>query len=63
MKGWKEKTPADLGNVSRGKSGHRPGNAPEFYEGKYPLIQTGDIEAAGFYLTEYNQTYSELGLA
>ncbi len=63
MKGWEEKTLADLGYVSRGKSRHRPRNAPELYGGKYPLIQTGDIEAAGFYLTEYNQTYSELGLA
>jgi type I restriction enzyme, S subunit len=60
---WKDKTLKQLGEVSRGKSRHRPRNAPELYGGKYPLIQTGDIEAANFYLTEYKQTYSELGLS
>lgn len=33
------------------------------YDGEYPFFQTGDIKAANFYLTEYSQTYNELGLA
>ncbi|HMQ13587.1 MAG TPA: restriction endonuclease subunit S [Candidatus Competibacter phosphatis] len=33
------------------------------YGGPYPFIQTGDISNADHWLTEYTQTYSELGLA
>ena len=51
-----------LGELSRGKSKHRPRNAPELLGGPYPLVQTGDIANAGIYLKEYTQTYSELGL-
>lgn len=53
----------DLGYVNRGRSKHRPRNAPELYGGPYPFVQTADIKHADFYLTEYEQTYSELGLA
>jgi len=52
-----------LGFVGRGKSRHRPRNASHLYGGPYPFFQTGDIKAAGFHLTEYEQTYSEDGLA
>lgn len=51
-----------MGTLARGKSKHRPRNAPELLGGQYPLIQTGDIANAGLYLRKYNQTYSELGL-
>lgn len=47
----------------RGKSRHRPRNEPGLYGGPYPFIQTGDISRADHWLTEYTQTYSELGLA
>lgn len=47
----------------RGKSKHRPRNEPRLYGGPYPFIQTGDISNADHWLTEYTQTYSELGLA
>ena len=53
----------ELGYVSRGKSRHRPRNDPILYGGRYPFFQTGDIKAANFYLREYSQTYSEVGLA
>jgi type I restriction enzyme S subunit len=50
--------------VKRGKSKHRPRNAPELYGGDYPFIQTGDIRNAnGGYIKRYSQTYSEIGLA
>ena len=62
--GWKEKT---LDQVSitfgRGKSKHRPRNEKTLYGGKYPFIQTGDIRNSNHYITEYSQTYSEIGLA
>lgn len=53
----------EVGSVNRGKSKHRPRNAPELYGGSYPFIQTGDVKHANFYITEYAQTYSEKGLA
>ncbi len=54
-----------LGLLERGKSKHRPRNAPELRggpNGPYPLIQTGDIANAGTYLATYEDTYTELGL-
>jgi len=53
----------EVGSVNRGKSKHRPRNAPELYGGPYPFVQTGDVKAANFFITDYGQTYSELGLA
>ena len=52
----------DMGTLARGKSKHRPRNAPELLNGPYPLIQTGDVANSGLYLKTYNQTYSEMGL-
>ncbi len=53
----------DVGYMNRGKSRHRPRNAPHLYDGPYPFIQTGDIAQAGGRITEHRQTYSEAGLA
>lgn len=62
--GWKDKTLEQISTTfGRGKSRHRPRNEPKLYGGKYPFIQTGDIRNAGHFITEYSQTYSELGLA
>ena len=52
-----------LGTVSRGRSRHRPRDADFLYGGPYPLVQTGDVKRAGLYLRDYEQTYSEAGLA
>ena len=61
-KGWDKIKLKDAGTLERGKSKHRPRNAPELLGGIYPLIQTGDIANSGMYLSEYTQTYSEIGL-
>ncbi len=53
---------SDLGSLDRGRSQHRPRNAPELLGGPYPLIQTGEVAAANLYINEYHSTYSELGL-
>ena len=53
---------SELGSLDRGRSQHRPRNAPELLGGPYPLIQTGEVAAANLYITEYHSTYSELGL-
>ena len=60
---WEYKTLDQLGEVSRGRSKHRPRNAPSLFGGEYPFIQTADVKAANFYITEYDTTYNEKGLA
>lgn len=62
--GWEEKTLEQVSKIfGRGKSRHRPRNYEKLYGGIYPFIQTGDIRNCNHYITEYSQTYSELGLA
>lgn len=53
----------DLGDINRGKSKHRPRNDARLFGGKYPFIQTGDVKKANLYITEFDTTYSEFGLA
>jgi type I restriction enzyme S subunit len=63
-KDWQLKTLSEVSTTfGRGKSKHRPRNAPYLYGGKYPFIQTGDIRNADHVISEYSQTYSEAGLA
>lgn len=61
-KTWKKKKLSEMGIIARGKSKHRPRNAPELLGGNYPLIQTGDVANSGIFIKEYKSTYSELGL-
>jgi type I restriction enzyme S subunit len=62
--GWEEKALEQISKIfGRGKSRHRPRNYEKLYGGDYPFIQTGDIRNCNHYITEYSQTYSELGLA
>lgn len=61
-KGWEIENLSDIGKIGRGKSKHRPRNAPELLGGDYPLIQTGDVANSGLYINNYNSTYSEIGL-
>lgn len=51
-----------LGQLSRGRSRHRPRDAAHLYDGPYPFIQTGEVKHAVLYITDYQQTYSEAGL-
>lgn len=55
-----------LGEVAlefgRGKSRHRPRNAPHLYGGNIPFIQTGDIRNSAHVIENYSQTYSDFGL-
>lgn len=62
-KGWELVPLGKLGRLERGRSVHRPRNAPELLGGQYPLIQTGDVASAlGGRISKFRQTYSELGL-
>jgi type I restriction enzyme S subunit len=61
---WEKKTLAQISKTfGRGKSKHRPRNWEGLYGGKYPFIQTGDIRNCNHFITEYTQTYNEVGLA
>lgn len=61
---WEKKTLSQISKTfGRGKSKHRPRNWEGLYGGKYPFIQTGDIRNCNHYITEYTQTYNEVGLA
>lgn len=60
---WEKKTLDQLGRISRGRSKHRPRNDPRLFGGQYPFIQTADVKNANFYITEYSDTYNEIGLA
>lgn len=61
---WEKKTLAQIAKTfGRGKSKHRPRNWKGLYGGDYPFIQTGDIRNSKHYITEYSQTYNEVGLA
>jgi len=50
-------------DFGRGRSRHRPRNDKKLYGGQYPFIQTGDIRNSDHFITEYTQTYNEVGLA
>jgi len=60
---WENRNFKELGFIGRGKSRHRPRNDESLYGGDYPMIQTGDVKAANFYLNSFSQTYNEKGLA
>jgi type I restriction enzyme S subunit len=61
---WEEKTLSQMSIVfGRGKSKHRPRNDKKLYGGKYPFIQTGDIRNSVHVITEYTQTYNDIGLS
>lgn len=61
---WKYVSLAQLGDLGRGKSKHRPRNDKKLFEdGKYPFIQTSEVKSAGKYITEYKKLYGEFGLA
>lgn len=62
--GWEDKKLKDISlDFGRGKSKHRPRNYDKLYGGEYPFIQTGDIRNSKMFVSNYTQTYSELGLA
>jgi len=60
---WNVKVLNELGIFNRGKSKHRPRNDKALFEdGKYPLIQTGEIKSANLYITKHNNSYNDFGL-
>ncbi|MCK1970518.1 restriction endonuclease subunit S [Franconibacter sp. IITDAS19] len=61
--GWEWCRLPDLGELSRGKSKHRPRNDPALYvDGKYPLVQTGDVSRSNGIIKTFTALYNELGV-
>ena len=60
--GWEVTKLAELGSLNRGRSRHRPRNAPELYDGPHPFVQTGDVAKGKGVIRHASQSYSELGL-
>lgn len=60
---WRWLALPEIGDIDRGRSRHRPRNDPRLFGGFFPFVQTGDVRAADRFLTNYNETYSEFGLA
>ena len=54
---------SNLGELSRGKSKHRPRKDPALFNGDYPFIQTGEVKASNRIIREYSKTYNDVGLA
>lgn len=65
--GWVWCRMQEIGLFERGKSKHRPRNDVRlFQDGKYPLIQTGDVSAAkknGGKISTIKSFYNDFGLA
>lgn len=61
-KNWEQLLFKEVGTLDRGRSKHRPRNAPELLGGVHPLIQTGDVSNCSGYIYRYSQTYSDIGL-
>lgn len=60
---WKYVYLSDLGDLSRGRSKHRPRNDTRLFEnGKYPFFQTGDVKSAKKELFESEKLYGDFGL-
>jgi type I restriction enzyme, S subunit len=62
-KGWERVPFSTVGTLDRGKSKHRPRNAPILFGGSYPFIQTGEVANSGGRIRSFSITYSEQGLA
>lgn len=62
MESWERLKFGEIGTLERGRSQHRPRNAPRLFGGPYPFIQTGDVASANVYIMEHHQTLSEFGM-
>lgn len=60
-KDWEIKKLKYATTIMRGRFNHRPRNDPDYYDGQYPFVQTGDVARAKKYITDYSQTLNDLG--
>lgn len=63
-KGWAWTRFPEIGEFGRGKSKHRPRNDPKLYnDGKYPLVQTGDVARSKGIIKTFTGMYNQVGLS
>jgi type I restriction enzyme, S subunit len=62
-KSWEIVRLDQVATIERGKFAHRPRNAPQFYGGNIPFVQTGDVSKCDGRIGYYTQTLNERGLA
>ena len=48
--------------LERGRFSPRPRNDPQYYDGDYPFVQTGDIANCDHRLSDFEQTLNEKGI-
>jgi type I restriction enzyme S subunit len=61
---WQDKELSELGSFQRGKSKHRPRNDQAlFNDGKYPLVQTGEVKGANLFINKHSSAYNDFGLS
>lgn len=60
-KDWEIKKLKYATTIMRGRFNHRPRNDPDYYDGQYSFVQTGDVARAKKYITDYSQTLNDLG--
>lgn len=60
-KKWQTIVLKDIANINRGRFSPRPRNDPSYYGGRYPFIQTGDINNSRYRLKEWSQTLNDKG--
>lgn len=63
MSEWQTYKLRKVGALQRGRSRHRPRYAFHLFNGPYPFIQTGEVREARKYISTFENTYSEAGLA
>lgn len=63
MTEWQTYKLREVGALQRGRSRHRPRYAFHLFNGPYPFIQTGEVREARKYISTFENTYSEAGLA
>jgi type I restriction enzyme, S subunit len=61
--GWSWATLPELGELSRGKSKHRPRNDPSLLGGSFPFIQTSEVKHSQGWIRRFTSTYNDKGLA
>lgn len=60
---WQQFALSELGDLSRGKSKHRPRNDPRLFGDTYPFIQTGEVANSSGRIKSATKFYSEFGLS
>ena len=59
---WCKYSILDLGTMNRGISKHRPRDDEKLYGGEYPFIQTSNVKNSNLFITDFDKTYSDIGL-